>query len=500
MWSELGAILFFVVAGWAALWPARRCLGPWGYHVAALPTGLLSAAMAGTVSTLVNRPLDAVSALAGAALLAGGVQLVYRLAGGPGECEGAVGWKSFAIAGGAIAGLAALVGLLRLTVSNNDSVMSYWPLGVQLARTGQFTTALTATRSALIPGMNAIHVVFGSDWAYVIYPMLGATMVVWMAFTLLGGPLSASSRKTATWIACASVLALVIEPSFIFNSLFVHSHMVSGLYLFMSLTCLWLAGRHDGASQPRGSVVALLVLAGAFVAGFALGRPDGLAYQFVPVAAAIALLTRATVDRREVLAFFGPLLFIELGVYAATYAELGLWESGKLGGVTTLAILSVLALSSAGPWIVQALDRVSPVRLAGERFEALLVSAAALLTVVALALKWDMAGGALDNARANLFAGAGGYHYLWYGVVVLLVLSVFTGDALRLASWTRSPFLSAMLFFVIAALVHGLSHEGRIGVGDSLNRVVFHVIPVVIWFVAAVVARILGPAPSTKAR
>ncbi len=456
--------------------------------------------MAGTFSTLANRPLDVVSALAGAALLVAGMQVVYRLAGGPRACEGGVGWKSFAIAGGALGGFAAIVAFLRLTVSNNDSVMSYWPLGVQLARTGQFTTALTAARSALIPSMNAIHVVFGSDWAYVIYPMLGATVVVWLAFTLFSGPLSASNRKTALWIAGASVLALVIEPSFIFNSLFVHSHMVSGLYLFMSLTCLWLAGRQDGASESHGATTAMLVLAGAFAAGFALGRPDGLAYQFVPVVAAISLLTRSTVDRRAVLAFFGPLLFIELSVYAATYAELGLWESGKLGGVTTLVILSVLALSSAGPWIVQALDRVSPVRLAGERFEALLVSAAALLTAAALALNWDTASGALDNARTNLFAGAGGYHYLWYGVAVLLVLSVLTGDALRPASWTRSPFLSAMLFFVIAALVHGLSHEGRIGVGDSLNRVVFHVIPVVIWYVAAVVARILGPAPSTKAR
>jgi len=493
-WSELAAIFFFIAVGWVALWPARRCLGAWGYHTAALPMGLLSAALAGTFSTLANRPLDAVSAIAGALLLIAGVQVCSWLAGGSQDCEVGVGWRSFAIAAGAMGGLALVVGVVRLTVSNNDSVMSYWPLGVQLARTGQFTTALTAARSALIPGMNAIHVVFGSDWAYVIYPMLAATMVVWLAVTLLTGPLGASDRSAARWIVGSAVVALVIEPSFIFNALFVHSHMISGLYLFMSLTCLWLAGRQDTAEQPRGAVVAFLVLAGAFAAGFALGRPDGLAYQFVPVAAAISLLTRAKVDRREVLAFFGPLLFVELSVYAATYAELGLWDSGKLDGKTTLVVLGVLVLSAAGPWIVQALDRVSPVRLAGERFFSLLVSVAAVLTVAALALKWDMAGGALDNARANLFGGAGGYHYLWYGVVILLVLSVFTGDALRPASWTRSPFLSILLFFIVAALVHGLSHEGRVGPGDSLNRVAFHALPVVIWYVAAVVARIVGQA------
>jgi hypothetical protein len=75
-----------------------------------------------------------------------------------------------------------------------------------------------------------------------------------------------------------------------------------------------------------------------------------------------------------------------------------------------------------------------------------------------------------------------------------LILSAFTRDALRPVSWTRSPFLSIALFFTIAALVHGLSHEGRIGYGDSFNRVSFHAISVFIWFVAAIVARILGPA------
>jgi len=36
-------------------------------------------------------------------------------------------------------------------------------------------------------------------------------------------------------------------------------------------------------------------------------------------------------------------------------------------------------------------------------------------------------------------------------------------------------------------------------VGDSLNRIVFHVVPVVVWYVSAVIARILTPAEATPA-
>ena len=75
---ELLGIAFFVIAGWAALWPVRERLGAVNYHLAALPTGLLAAPLAACVSTVTGRPLDMVSAAGGALLLVAalwGVQL-----------------------------------------------------------------------------------------------------------------------------------------------------------------------------------------------------------------------------------------------------------------------------------------------------------------------------------------------------------------------------------------------------------------------------------------
>jgi len=494
--GELAGIAFFVAAGWLALWPLRARLGALAYHGAALPAGLLAAALSAAFSSVAGRPLDAVSALAGAVLLVVGVWglcLAVLPGGAPDSLDrlgGPVDARSFAIATGVLGALGLLVGVARFTVSNNDSLVSYWPLGVELSREGALSAGLMGSRSPLLPGMNAIFATLGSDWAYVIYPLLGAMVLYWLSVTLWFGPLRAASLKTRRFVAGGAVGFLVLEPSFIFHSFFVHSHMASAVYLLMALACLWSAapkGSWPAEEEPRG---AYLVLAGLFTAGLALSRPDGLAYQFVPIAVAIAVLTAGAVKWRAVLAYFGPLLFVAGGAYAGAYVRLGMWRSDKLSGRTTLAIFAVLVLAAAAPWIVQWLDRRLPLRVAGERFMGLLTGAAALLMIAVLVSRWDTASSALASARINLLQGAGGYHYLWYAVIALTVLSLLSGDALARGSWTRSPFLSVALFFVIAALVHGLSHEGRVGVGDSFNRVAFHVVPVFVWYVAAVVARI----------
>ena len=493
---ELITIAFFVVVGWVALWPSRNRLGVLAYHLAALPAGLMAAPLALAVSSTIGRPLGALSATAGALVLTAGLWGLQRaVLPRDAVARHRVAPLSFLVAVGVMAAFGTIVGLLGFTATNFDSMASYWPLGVLLSRKGAFTIMIAASRSPLIPSMNAIHVMFGSDWAYVIYPVLAVTFALWIAVTLWEGPLSASgwSRRGRLIVAGGSIAFLALEPSFVFNALLVHSNMISGLYLIMSLSSIWMAVRPDTDDVEP----AYLILAGIFAAGLALTRPDGLVYVFVPVAVAISALTVSKIRLRDVVAFFAPLLVLVLGVFAAGYYKLGMWHASKLNGRTALAVLAVLALSSAGPWLVEHAQRLVPVRVSGEGFLGVAVPVAAVLMVAVFVLKWGSAKVALENAGINLFLGAGGYNYLWYAAVVILVLSVLTGDALRNRSWTRSPFLGIMFFFVIAGLVHGTSHEGRIGPGDSFSRVAFEIVPVVVWFAGAMVARILSPASDT---
>lgn len=487
---DLIAVLFFLVTGWLALLPVRRGLDAGAYHLAAFPVGLLAAPLAAVFSSLTNRPLDTVSTFAGALLLVAGVAIAAAVAGVPARpVDRPAGPRDLGLTAGAFLLVSAILGVARYTVSNNDSFISYWPLGVALNRDGAITGTLVASRNVLLPAVNAVHASFGSDWAYVIYPLMSASLLGWVAWTLLRGPLAEYSSRVRFTLTGTAVAFLVIEPSYLFHSFFVHSHMASALYLFAALGCLWIAER-EGRTPGAGD--AYLVLAGVFTAGLALARPDGLAYQFVPVAAAIAVLASSRVRARSVMAYFVPLLLLVSGIFLAIYAELGMWSSSKLSGRTAGAILAVLLLSVIGPWLTQWLSGRTGLKVSGERFLSILTGGAGALMLVVFAARWESAAGALATMRINLFQGEGGYHYLWYAVVAVLVVSLFTGDALRPGSWTRPAFLAIALFFVIAGLVHGTSHEGRIGVGDSLNRVVFHALPLVIWYAAAVAARVMG--------
>lgn len=487
---DLITVTFFLVTGWVALLPVRRGLDARSYHLAALPVGLMAAPLAAVVSSLANRPLDAVSAGAGALLLLAGIGVVSVAAGVPsGPVDRPAGLRDLGLTAGVFLLVSAILGVARYTVSNNDSFISYWPLGVALNREGAITGPLVASRNVLLPAVNAVHASFGSDWAYLLYPLMSASLLGWFAWTLLRGPLAEYSARGRFAVVGIAVAFLVIEPSYLFHSFFVHSHMASALYLFAALGCLWIAER-EGRTAGAGD--AYLVLAGIFTAGLALSRPDGLAYQFVPVAAAIAVLTSSRVRGRGVAAYFGPLLLLVPGIYLAIYAELGMWASSKLSGRTAGAILAVLMLSAMGPWLIQRVSGLIRPRVSGERFLSILTGGAGALMLVVFAARWESAAGALATMRINLFQGEGGYHYLWYAVVAVVLVSLFTGDALRPGSWTRAAFLAIALFFVIAGLVHGTSHEGRIGVGDSLNRVVFHALPLVVWYAAAVAARVMG--------
>ncbi len=485
--GQVGPGLTALLIGWAVLWPMRGGLGAWGYHLSAMPVGLLVYTEATAIGTLLGRPFDWLSI---AAAVAATCALTWWLGrpqeGSPGS-NVAVSARSFAVAAGVLLLFGAVVSLLRVTVATNDALTQFWPMSIGLVRGDGLSIKLMSARSVMVPSLGAVHILFRANWAYVSYALAGANVLALVGWLLARSCREISSRAMRLAIVGGVTAALAAESSFVFHSVFVHSHMISALYLTLSIAALWFA---RSEADSRGLNRAWLVVGGLAAAGFALVRPDGLAYVFLPTVAALSVLTGAGSPQRSAPPFFATLVAPVVLTYVAAYSQLGIWEAEKLSGAVTVALVALLAASSSAPWVTVRLRPPLDRWLTGERLmQTVQLIAAVMLIVVALRSP-SSALATASNSLVNLFGAEGGYSALWYSLGLLALIAVWTGDAMRPNSLSRFIFATIALFFLIAGVVHVGTHEGRVGDLDSFTRLVFHVVPMSFWFVGLVLARI----------
>ncbi|MBE0417907.1 MAG: hypothetical protein IBX63_09100 [Coriobacteriia bacterium] len=488
---EVLVVLASILAGWMALWPSRANLGPTAYHLAAFPVGLLAWVFVAGASILSGWPYLPGEAIVGGGAFVSGLRALQRRSRQDSATErsGGVTAASFAAAGAAYAGVTAALAATRLTVFTPDSVSDYWPMALLLEREAEFSAFMISSRGFLQVSVGAAKAAVGGEWLFVLYPLLGAALLVTLAWTIWTTAPATLGRTGRMLLTGLPTVFLLTDPSFLFYSLYVHSHAPSALYLLLSLVGLRLAA-DPATGQAAGGARGWLAVSGLATAGLALTRPDGLAYAFLPIAGALSLLLDRRRGAHDSAAYFGPLLFVVIGAHVAAYAQLGVWEAQKLDGRLTAAILLVMAASAALPWLARTTGLGERLRLESGRVLLAEIAAAAALVALVAVMSWENVSLSVMNLTVNLF-DMGGYGPLWYLLAAAVLATVLTGHALRPATWGRSLFLSIVLFFLMAVLVHGTSHVGRVGWGDSANRVAFHIVPVIVWYVAEVAGSML---------
>jgi hypothetical protein len=493
MYSGLALSGLSVVIGWAAMWPLRKQLGAHFYHLSALPVGMLSWTLVAAFTSLTGRPFDVASLAIGAILYVAAVSIIGFLAAGPArEADCSVQWWSYVAMAMAVAFVGGVAAVGRFTIASGDSWGAFWPQAVLLERFGGLTVGIVADRGPVLTSYAATNIVFGGDWVFIIYALTAVDLLALLVSLLLDAPGWHGGRVARIAVPACAVAILVTNSTFLYNSFYVHSHMVSALFLLLSLGALSKAVDLQ-TGEPVASARAWLVVSGVSAAGLALARPDGLAYLAVPVLLAVSILSDRAWDAKRSAAFFVPLLLITYTFFLAAFAKIGIWTvSEKLAGSTALIILIGLAFVPFLPVAIRALDERLPFRVGGQALLVIALVVGAVVLSVADAVFRARAIVGLANAGTNLFLGDGAWGYFWYVALVMLGLTVVSGDAWRPKTLSRSLFATIVLFFMVAALIHTILHTGRIGVGDSLNRIVFHIVPVIIWYLGIVVGRILG--------
>ncbi|MGM0386598.1 MAG: hypothetical protein ACQERF_11560 [Actinomycetota bacterium] len=479
-----------LITGWAALWPLRRDLGTVGYHLMSVPVGLAGWSTVTGLTTVLDVQYTPVSVSAGlllhAAIIAG-VGSRFSDEGSAGRSgrrsarrpdRDAPPLWSYGAHLVLLVVLAATIAAAGYSVYGEDSWASYELHGMRIHDTGQVFESSMAVRNVLVPSIHAGNRFFGGEWTYVPQPVAAIYLLGMLATACYTYAFRRLHIALRILLSGSVVAILATTTAFLFHSVFVHSHMFSALYLFGMLLAIY----HVLFQDERGPT-GWLVAAGVMASGLTLARPDGFAYVVIGWG---ALLLGAAIRQtwvRPALAFFSAHLALLAAAYLPAFYELGSWGVGtKLSGSLVMVFL---LLATAMPALFYLVSRSRPVtRFLASTDAVVAVFAGLNLIVLAGVAVWQLEqfAEAISMAGQNLL-WRGGYNSLWpflAGVVALTIAS-------RYARRRRGSVLilySVLQFFAIALVVHGATHPGRLGWGDSFSRVAFHIVPVIFWLLA----------------
>jgi hypothetical protein len=469
-------VILSLVIGWAALWPARRGLGPIAYHLGALPAGLLGWALVPSLTMAAGLDYTLATVGVGLGVYVASVALIAHRAyagGDSGGCE--VPWWSYGVHLALILMLSLKVADVGISTYSRDSWGGYVKDGYWLFETGRLVAQMVADRNILLPSILAGGAVLGAEWTYVLFPVAGAHVLAWTGYAAASVAFSGMSRAWQVVGAIASAALLGSTAAFLFHSIYVHSHMLSALYFMVAIVAVLRATPPDdtGVSRPW------LLLSSLAALGFALMRPDGIAYVLVVVAVLFVRLLAAGSSAKDLIAWYSPVVGMLIVQFAVLFARYGLWEIGRMTGRIALTfVVGHAAVAVVGSWALELARRTHT----AERLSRFAPIAGAMLGLSALMLvsQSDPDGFAemFDSLSMNAFSLGGWGSFWWFAPGVVAVLALF--PVLR-GTRREVPdlLLGLVAFLAIALIVHGTSHHGRYGWGDSLNRVLFHITPLV---------------------
>lgn len=493
MIANILLVVLSLLIGWTVLFPSRRRLGAPLYHLAAYPIGTMAWTAVFSVTTIAGVRPTLPWVILGVALFTGLVYAVgwsvrqWRLLSDE--------WLGYVSFGAGFVVLAAGFAWFRATIGGFDSYTHYDISGIYLFDTGAMSGMLVGSRNLLVPAIHAVTRILGGDWTYVAYPMFSANALALLAWACWAQAFRSLSMPVRVLGTALTVLALAFVPSWFFHSFFVHSNMVSALYLMLAIVALARATGAIGTIEEQGSTAGLVVSGLAF-AGLGLARPDGLAYTFLGLLGFAVCLAMGIYGRRTALLGGIALLVPQVLVYSAAFAHVGIWGTeGKLRGSWALALL-VLTVIAIGLTQLAPLVRRLPL-MASPDMVLRFVVLGNVLAISLLAYQQDKRFTETATNMIQNLLSAGGWGFMWYALLLAVAISLLFPVRWSGAEWNWTLLCLVAQFFFIAFVLHGMVHVGRVAKMDSFNRIALHVVPVMFWYAAAYVGAQLRVAVPT---
>ena len=362
----------------------------------------------------------------------------------------------------ALSGLSVAVRVLGLVHVSTDT-MSYLDASGALAGSGP-SLGGPSVRSPSLVAIHALGALAGVDGIFSLGPvvMLGGTLLLFGA--ALRGP-----RYAPAIAAGVMAVAMLATSGFVhLLTMLVNSHAyVSALLLLLAV--LWRQTIADPSGRT-GVGPAASLLAGAV----ALGRPEGAVIILLFLVGTLVTSPRSGWEK----AWYA--------VGAVTLARaLPLLDVSLLTRTSDLVLLALGTGALVAPLVTRRLPRglrhALPWGLVAALWLALLASSGSARMPELI-----------DNTRENLFTGAGGWGLAVPVLLVLLILvAALSGSQPNRKAWASlAPLATFVVGFVPAMLLvraFGSDSAGRVHWHDSNNRMLLHLVPILLLFVVEAV-------------
>lgn len=303
----------------------------------------------------------------------------------------------------------------------------------------------------------------GDGYLYAFQPSLGVSFL--LVFFFLSHRIIDHLAPNKHWnfvISLMTSLVLFSTYFIVFQIFYIHTNLISGLYLFVAVSAFWLAMIEKKSSWMGFGMLALL--------GFSLARNEA------PLFAVVFLILVISVDKipyRVRLKSILPYLILMISWYSYLLIRMG--EGTKILNpertliiIGSLFALGLLVLLSEQKW------------LKAKLFPYLAKIMVGALVLILLLMFLTKPVHMMDSAYfiiLNLSA------YGWWGVTWLVFSLVFLISIIG----PRVPgeelfFYGIVSFFCLLLAIAYFRNPYRLGWGDSANRMFTHILPVIVLY------------------
>lgn len=359
-----------------------------------------------------------------------------------------------------------LASLFNFSTTSQDSIAQI-STGRRIAYEGFSSPVIEelSLRGIYLPQLHSASVFLGDDYLYAAQPAFAFSFVlifVYLTRRIIG---HLSSHRHLAWLLSLSSGLILFSTYFIvFQFFYIHNNLISALYLYFAVCAFWLAAVEERGTWAILGIIALL--------GFSLARNEAPIFALIFL---VLVVSSKRISFRVRLRSMLPYLVVLILWYLYLLLEMGqgtkILDPGKtLLIIGTLAAFGCLVLLSELKWIKSLVLPHLPKVMLGTLLVLLVVMAILKPNHMILSV-WIIINNTLE---------AGGWGITWLIFGFLLVLSM-AGPRLP---WEEIFFVGISSFVALLLALVYFRNPYRLGWGDSANRMLTHILPIIILYVS----------------